>query len=195
MIGSTPAWLQVVLGLVVTGYGWLLVATGMDRATSMSKRWPLYGLVIWASVFAMHPVVTGRTDSWSASAFVALVAYVLVRRGRQIRGILDGEQWWPPHARSGFLLSVYLRARSAGQRRWLSVGGMDRMITGPWAPDAFKPGGGGMWCVTRVVLRRRMVILPYASYQGPHVRAAIGWQPDGDLACTVCWSRSAEWGQ
>ena len=188
MIGAIPAWLQVVLGLVVTGYGWLLVATSVDRSTSMRNRWPLYGLVIWAALWAMHPVVTGRTDSWSAAAFVGLVAYVLARRGRQIRGILDGEAWWPPHARSGYLLSVYLRPRAMVSRGWFSVAGVERMVTGPWAPDPYKPGGGWMWCVTRVVVRRRVFVLPYVSFQGAHARLALGWAPDGDLVRVLRWS-------
>lgn len=110
MIGPLiiSSWLPCVQGAVSASVlvgALVLLFTGVDRASPAHIRWPMIGLVLWA-LWMLLASAAGRHDSPPAIAMTALVAYVLLRYGRQVRGILDGEQWWPP------------ARRASGRMRW-----------------------------------------------------------------------------
>ena len=84
--------LLVLVGVV------LICAMGTDKHTPWMTKWPLYGLGMWAT-WLFANAAEGRPDSLAGNAMTTLVATVLLAYGRQIRGILDGEQWWPKHTR------------------------------------------------------------------------------------------------
>ena len=85
-----------VAALVLVGVV-LICAMGTDRHTSRLTKWPLYGLGMWATWLIVN-AADGQPDSLAGNAMTALVATVLLVYGRQIRGILDGESWWPKHS-------------------------------------------------------------------------------------------------
>lgn len=87
---------QIAIGVVIVGFGAVLAAMAVDKHSRFMHKALLTGLVIWGVWFVWEGW-EGRHDSPPALAFAALVAFVLVRNGRQIRGILDGEPWWPKH--------------------------------------------------------------------------------------------------
>lgn len=89
-------YLQIAIGVVIVGFGAVLAAMAVDKHSRFTHKALLTGLVIWGVWFVWEGW-QGRHDSPPALAFAALVAAVLVRNGRQIRGILDGEAWWPKH--------------------------------------------------------------------------------------------------
>jgi hypothetical protein len=85
---------QALIGAAIAFAGFLLLMIGMDKHTPWLTRGPVIGLVGWGMWFAALPL-EGKHDSAAANALAGLVAFVLIRHGRQIRGILDGEAWWP----------------------------------------------------------------------------------------------------
>lgn len=89
--------LQVVIGLSIVVGGVILLAVGCDRRSRFIHRVLVVGLVIWGAWFA-YIGWRGLHDSPPALAMGACVAFVVLCNGRQIRGILDGEPWWPPHS-------------------------------------------------------------------------------------------------
>lgn len=99
--GVIYSWLPCVQGVVAAGVligALVLLFIGVDRRSPAHVRWPMIGLVLWA-LWMLLAAAAGRHDSPPGIAMTALVAYVLLRYGRQVRGILDGEPWWPPAAR------------------------------------------------------------------------------------------------
>lgn len=103
--------LQGLIGLCVVAGGALLLAMGCDRRSRFVHRLLVVGLVLWGTWFAWL-AWQGHHDSPPALALGACVAFVVLAHGRQIRGILDGEPWWPPH-------SVNPRSTPAGRREGL----------------------------------------------------------------------------
>ena len=85
---------QGAIGVMIILGGFLLLALGSDDTTPARVRYPIIGFVAWGVWFA-YIGFTGRHDSPPALAFAFAVAVVVLRHGRQIRGILDGEEWWP----------------------------------------------------------------------------------------------------
>lgn len=85
---------QGVIGLLIIFGAFLLLALGSDETTPARVRYPIIGLMAWGFWFA-YIAASGRHDSPPALAFALAVAVVVLRYGRQIRGILDGEEWWP----------------------------------------------------------------------------------------------------
>jgi hypothetical protein len=86
--------LQALVGVMVMAGAFLLMVLGMDDETPWHIRWPVIGLMCWGYWF-LHIAVRGGHDSPPAIAFGLAVAVVVLRFGRQVRGILDGEAWWP----------------------------------------------------------------------------------------------------
>lgn len=102
--------------------GLILLVTAVDGMSSMRKRWPLIGLCLWSIWMLWAAAAVHHHDSPAAVAMTALVAFVLLRYGRQVRGILDGEGWWPPNAAgAGYELSVYMRPRRARRPWWVKA--------------------------------------------------------------------------
>lgn len=97
MCTSTLVILQALIGVVIVISGAMLIAMAVDRHSRFLHKAALTGLVIWG-VWFVWEASRGRHDSPPALAFAGLVAFVVAKNGRQIRGILDGEPWWPPHA-------------------------------------------------------------------------------------------------
>jgi drug/metabolite transporter (DMT)-like permease len=100
---SVQVSLQAVIGLAIVVGGVMLLALGVDRHSRLCQRALVCGLVVWGAWFAYLALI-GRPDSPPAQAMALCVAVVLLCHGRQIRGILDGEAWWPkysPHRRMG----------------------------------------------------------------------------------------------
>lgn len=89
--------LQGLLGVLIAAGGVVLLAMGTDRHSRFTHRVLVVGLVLWGVWFAWL-AWQGRHDSPPALAMAACVAMVVLSNGRQIRGILDGEPWWPPHS-------------------------------------------------------------------------------------------------
>jgi hypothetical protein len=92
------AWVQVCLGLAIVGGALALAVGGVDKRSPLLLRLGVVGLLCWGAWFGLLGWA-GRPDSLPAQAFALAVAYVVVVRGRQLRGILDGEPWWPPHSK------------------------------------------------------------------------------------------------
>lgn len=88
---------QAILGVAIVAGGVLLLVMGTDRHSRVIHKVMVLGLVLWGVWFAWLAHI-GRPDSWPAQAMAAAVAWVVIRNGRQIRGILDGEAWWPKHS-------------------------------------------------------------------------------------------------
>jgi len=100
MIGAmhtTLAAIQVATGLAIMLGGLVLSAAGVDSDSKRRTRWAIIGLVCWGAWLALRPLTGHEHDSLPGLAMSLLVAYVLLRYGRQLRGILHGETWWPPH--------------------------------------------------------------------------------------------------
>lgn len=89
---------QCVIGLAIVLGGLLIQAAGAGRDSPWMVHLLTAGLVGWGVWFAILGF-QGRPDSPPAVAMSLAVAYVVVIRGRQVRGILAGEGWWPPNAR------------------------------------------------------------------------------------------------
>lgn len=90
------ACLQGTLALGVIVGAVLILLTGSDRRTPWRIRGALIGLALWG-VWLLWSAARGEPDSIAGQSMTALVAYVLLVYGRQIRGMLDGEIWWPRH--------------------------------------------------------------------------------------------------
>lgn len=141
------SWLQAVIGVAVMLSGLVILIAGVDGDTKRTTRWPLIGMVGWGAYFALSPWAAGP-DSLPGLAFAALVAYVLVRHGRQVRGIIDGEDWWPPNARRPLEVCVTMWKRrdiAPGSWRnpfWLFFGNED---DGVYGDKAFNPEGRRDW--------------------------------------------------
>lgn len=89
---------QGVVGLAVILGALLLLVLGTDRDTPQVVRWPIIGLLCWG-IWFVYIAYEGYHDSPPAIAFALAVAVVVLKYGRQIRGILDGETWWPKAGR------------------------------------------------------------------------------------------------
>lgn len=87
--------MQCLVGVAITLSAYVIAALGMDKKTHFMVRWPMAGLVGWGAWFALVPWTHHGHDSLAAIALGLLVAFVLIVYGRQVRGILDGEVWWP----------------------------------------------------------------------------------------------------
>lgn len=114
-------WIQTVIGLSILVGGYILLAFGTDQGSSRLTKWLLRGLAVWGAWFAMTPWSLGGPDSISAQALGLLVAFVTLRYGRQLRGIIDGEHWWEPNARNAALLQSYQTPRRKIARKWLKA--------------------------------------------------------------------------
>lgn len=90
---------QGVVGVGIVLGALLLLLLGTDRNTPILVRWPIIGLLGWG-VWFTYIAVRGYHDSPPAIALALAVAVVLLKYGRQIRGILDGETWWPKAGRA-----------------------------------------------------------------------------------------------
>ena len=100
LLHTALAWLQVGMGLSIMLGALALSASGIDSSTRHLVRWAVTGLVCWGAWFGLHPLGGHGHDSAPALALAGLVGYVLIRYGRQVRGILAGEDWWPPNAKA-----------------------------------------------------------------------------------------------
>ena len=90
---------QGAVGLSIILGALLLLVLGTDRDTPQVIRWPIIGLLCWGMWFT-YIAFQGYHDSPPAVALALAVAVVVLKYGRQIRGILDGETWWPKAGRS-----------------------------------------------------------------------------------------------
>lgn len=91
--------LQVVAGLTVAVGAWTILVFGCDHSTSKAARVAFTLILVAGAGLAIEPfIVGGRPTSMAGAIIAAAVGVVLLRHGRQIRGILDGEDWWPPNA-------------------------------------------------------------------------------------------------
>lgn len=84
---------QACIGLLIVVGGFLILQAGSDKGTPWPIKAPMIGLVAWGAWFGGLPL-EGHHDSLAANALAGLVAYVLIRYGRQVRGILASETWW-----------------------------------------------------------------------------------------------------
>lgn len=100
---------QGLAALAVLSGALVLVFTAVDRSTSPRVRYPLIGLVLW-SIWSLWLAANGQPDSPPGIAMTGLVAWVVLRHGRQIRGVLDGEDWWPGR-RARLLISEWRPGR------------------------------------------------------------------------------------
>jgi hypothetical protein len=144
--------LQCVIGVLIALGGLLIQAAGADRRNSWVVHLITTGLVGWGVWFALLGF-QGHADSLPGIAMGIAVAYVVVIRGRQVRGILDGEDWWPPNA-SVYSVSV-LRKRPIVQGPrfplwwvlWALFGNVD---DGLFGDDRFNPSGSrSVWTAVR----------------------------------------------
>jgi hypothetical protein len=85
--------LQGLTGLGIVLGGFLILCMGSDKHTPWLTKAPVIGLVAWGAWFG-GLALEGKHDSLAAIALAGLVAYVLLRYGRQVRGVLDRERWW-----------------------------------------------------------------------------------------------------
>lgn len=92
------SWLQLAVGLSVMVGALALAISAVDGRSRLLNGLLVAGLLTWGGWFALLGLA-GRPDSLPANAFALAVAYVVVVRGRQVRGILDGELWWHPNRR------------------------------------------------------------------------------------------------
>ncbi len=83
--------LQMAVGITLVVAGVLTLAVHVDRRTRALIRWPMVGLVAWASWFALQPIAQ-RPDSPPAIAFAGLVAYVLIIHQRRVVAYLEGKE-------------------------------------------------------------------------------------------------------
>jgi hypothetical protein len=88
---------QGTVGILIVIGGVLLIAMGTDKESRLIHKLLLVGLVVWGAWFAWL-ALHGQHDSPAALALALCVAVVVLVNGRQIRGILDGEPWWPKHS-------------------------------------------------------------------------------------------------
>lgn len=88
---------QCLIGTIIALGGLLIQAVGAGRHSPFIVHIVTTGLVGWGVWFAILGF-NGRPDSLPANAMALAVAYAVVVRGRQIRGILAGETWWRPNA-------------------------------------------------------------------------------------------------
>jgi hypothetical protein len=104
---------QGTLGVLIVAGGVVLLAMGSDGSSRIVHKCALVGLVSWGMWFAWL-AWHGQPDSPPALAMAAAVAYVVVCNGRQLRGILDGELWWPKHGKPSKVAQVAKGARHGG---------------------------------------------------------------------------------
>lgn len=104
--GLVHLWLHTALNGLQSGIGLAIMlgalalsALGVDARTPRLLRWAVTGLVCWGAWLGLQPLAGRGHDSAPALAIAGLVGYVLIRYGRQVRGILAGEAWWPPNAK------------------------------------------------------------------------------------------------
>lgn len=86
--------IQVLAGAAVAVGSWLILAVGVDRSNKARHRWLLvlvFGAGVW---YGIEPLVLGvPTSTKPGLLFATLVAYALLRHGRQVRGAIDGDCW------------------------------------------------------------------------------------------------------
>lgn len=141
-IRDALCWLQMALGAAIVVGALLLLAAGTNAHTPLRVRWPLIGLTTWGAWLALVPAARGH-DSPPSLALAALVVYVLLRYGRQVRGILEGDAWWPPSANRTPVKEVARLPRRtvpAGRKwnpLWVLFGNEDDGIFGDsvWNPN------------------------------------------------------------
>lgn len=139
------SWLQVGTGLIIMLGALALLAYGIDSSTRRLVRWAITGLVCWGAWFGLCPLQGHGHDSAPALALAGLVGYVLIRYGRQVRGILAGEEWWPPNAKPSHGSEIVLvsprRQPPPWYRKlnpiWLILGNED---DGYWGDDHWRAG-------------------------------------------------------
>jgi hypothetical protein len=91
------SFVQCAIGIAIVLGGLMIQAVGTGRDSPMVVHLVTTGLVGWGVWFALLGF-QGKADSLPANAMALAVAYAVVVRGRQIRGILSGEAWWRPNA-------------------------------------------------------------------------------------------------
>lgn len=78
---------------------------------------------------------------------------------------------------------------------WYGIGVADRprFHRGRWTPRQHRPDGGWLFAVTEVEVfgGRLALLLPFASYLSPHVKAYAGWRPGGAFGFKLNLSREA----
>jgi hypothetical protein len=142
------AWLQCLIGAAIVVGGVVIQAAGSDHRTPLIVQLLSTGLVGWGAWFAVLGY-EGKADSPPSLAFGAAIAYILIVRGRQIRGIVEGETWWPPNAG---IYSVHMSARRKAAKWstkinpvWALFGNADDGVLGPpwylhptflWIPES-----------------------------------------------------------
>lgn len=169
----------------------ILLLTGVDRRTAARVRYPLIGLVLW-SVWSLLLALDGRPDSPPGVAMTLLVSWVLLRHGRQVRGVLAGEDWWPGR-RARPLICDWRRGRAVvrtGLMSWLAacvigVAQRDRLVEGPYGARLYSPRGGWLWAVTHVEVGRAALALPFVSWSGNRWCMYAGWRPSGAFGVHV----------
>jgi len=177
--------LQALAALGVLCGSLILLLTSVDRYTPARVRYPMIGLVLW-SVWSLLLASDGRHDSPPGIAMTLLVAWVLLRYGRQVRGVLAGESWWPGR-RSQALICDWRRGAAVARTSllpWLAacvigVAHRDRVIEGPYGARLYSPRGGLLWAVTHVECGRRELALPFVSWSGQRWCMYAGWRPSG----------------
>lgn len=192
-MGAVAVFLSCVQGLAALAVligSLVLVFTAVDRSSSARVRYPLIGLVLW-SIWSLWLAANARPDSPPGIAMTLLVAWVLLRHGRQIRGVLDGEAWWPGR-RAALLVSEWRPGKPRGAHQpyglltaiaghVIGVAGLDRIVEGPFGARLFNPSGGLLWSITHVRVARVALALPFVSWSGRRWCAYLGWRPSGAL--------------
>jgi hypothetical protein len=85
---------QVLIGLLIVKGAVMLLAFGVDSSTNAIQKCLVIGLLCWGTWFSYIGFI-GEHDSPPALAFGAAVAFIVLKYGRQIRGLIEGEKWWP----------------------------------------------------------------------------------------------------
>ncbi len=100
-----------------------------------------------------------------------------------------GDDPWRQGRPKTFWLAVQWWFRNpAHNLTWYVIGFADRrrLVSGRWVPRIHKPGGGFLWCYSRVWLGGRWrLFLPFVSYLSPHCRVYLGWRTGGAFGIKV----------
>jgi len=91
---SIMIFLQGITGITIVCASVVLTAMGTDKQSPFIQKAILSGLAIWGIWFAWL-AVHGQHDSVPAVALGATVAFLIIRNGKRIVGLLHGETWNP----------------------------------------------------------------------------------------------------
>lgn len=86
--------LQGSTGVAIVLSAVVLIAMGCDKTSPLLQKALLAGLCVWGVWFTWL-AFNGQHDSVPAVALGACVAFVIIKNGKRIVGLLRGETWNP----------------------------------------------------------------------------------------------------